>query len=241
MPYSRRSENTNSFTAVYQVLEADVRDSSPHVAVDSQEHPANTTYRGKDVLRKKYSETIRDAALSYASAGFPVFPLHNLDPEGNCSCGESECSSPGKHPRYHREDLRNGHKDATTDPERIRRWWRLWPEANIGIPTGERTGLLVLDEDPRHGGDESMNLLTKTHGDLPRTKTTRTGGGGRQIFFIYPPGYVIRNATNNPAPGLDIRGEGGYIVAPPSRTTGAYEALDRSPPADTPGMVAGAH
>lgn len=68
MPYSRRSENTNSFTAVYQVLEADVHDSSPHVAVDSQEHPANTTYRGKDVLRKKYSETMRDAALSESHA-----------------------------------------------------------------------------------------------------------------------------------------------------------------------------
>jgi hypothetical protein len=92
----------------------------------------------------------------------------------------------------------------------------------------------VLDEDPRHAGDESLKRLTKTHGELPRTKTTKTGGDGRHYLFTYPPGSGIGSSSGSLPRGLDVRGEGGYIVAPPSRTTGAYEALDRSPLATPP-------
>jgi DNA-binding MarR family transcriptional regulator len=178
---------------------------------------------------------LEDATLSYAGAGFPVFPLHNLDAGGVCTCGgetvHPKCS-PGKHPR-----TLNGFKDATTDAERIRSWWKRWPDANIGIPTGERSGFLALDEDPRHGGYDSLRQLTKTHGELPRTKTTKTGSGGRHYLFSYPAGSGIGNSSGRLGPGLDVRGEGGYIVAPPSRTTGAYEAFDRSPPVIPPAWL----
>lgn len=153
-----------------------------------------------------------EAALTYASCGVPVFPLR-------------PCT---KEPFYGSR----GFLDATTDPRSIRQWWSDDPDSNIGIPTGERSGLLVVDEDPRHGGSEALARLTETHGELPRTKTTKTGSGGRHHIFRHSPG--IGNSSGKLGPGLDVRGEGGYIVAPPSRTTGAYESLDSSPPATPP-------
>ena len=114
----------------------------------------------------------------------------------------------------------HGFYDATTDVDCILRWWRTWPEANIGIPTGKVTGLVVLDVDPRHGGIASLEQIQHQYGSLPSTPTTRTGGGGWHYWFAYPLGKnaPIRNATNlSGFRGIDLRGTGGYIVAPPSR------------------------
>jgi hypothetical protein len=104
--------------------------------------------------------------------------------------------------------------------EQILRWWRQWPDANIGIPTGERTGLVVLDVDPRHGGMDSLEQLQHQHGRLPVTRTAQTGGGGLHYWYAYPQGggRIIKNATNlDGFSGIDLRGTGGYIVVPPSR------------------------
>ena len=97
------------------------------------------------------------AALDYARRGWPVIPLHTLTADG-CSC-RGECSSVAKHPR-----TEHGLKDATTDKETIRRWWQEWPDANVGVVAGAASGLVVLDVDPRHGGDESLRELEEQHG-----------------------------------------------------------------------------
>ncbi len=163
------------------------------------------------------------AALWYAGRGIPVFPLQSVDERGRCSCGGKPGCKPGKHPR-----IANGHIGATTDEGRIRRWWSKWPDANIGIPTGERSGLLVLDVDEH--GFTSLDALEEEHGQLPETLAVRTGGGGMHVYLKYPAGSGIRNSAGKVGPGLDVRGEGGYIVAPPSRTDkGPYAFLDRKP------------
>src|ERR1035441_6600317 len=86
------------------------------------------------------------AARWYATHDFPVFPLHSA-PGGVCSCGDLDCQNPGKHPQ-----TAHGFKDATQDQDRIAAWWKRWPDANVGIPTGAASGLLVVDCDPRNGG-----------------------------------------------------------------------------------------
>ena len=106
-----------------------------------------------------------------------------------------------------------GLKDATNEEQIIHSWWERWPDANIGIPTGEISGFDALDVDPRHGGQESLEELVAEHGSLPDTAEQLTGGGGRHILFIHRKG--VRNKTGL-RPGLDVRGAGGYIVVAPS-------------------------
>lgn len=155
------------------------------------------------------------AALQLAALGWPVFPVHTPVVNGEvvrCSCGKADCTSVGKHP-----NTRHGIKDATTDPEQIKRWWRTWPDANIGVAVGKgcgEHGVFVLDVDPRHDGDKSLQSLEAQHGPLPRTIRARTGGGGEHFFFRHPGGNV-KNITGL-APGLDIKVDGGYVVVAPS-------------------------
>ena len=146
--------------------------------------------------------TCLPAALEYAARGWPVLPLHGIRLDGTCTCGRPDCSSPGKHPH-----TRRGVKDATTCPETIREWWSRWPAANIGVATGG--ALMVLDVD----GPEGERSLSGRH--LPVTPSVATGNGGH-VYLLPPEGVTIGNATRF-LPGLDVRGEGGYVVAPPSR------------------------
>ncbi len=147
-----------------------------------------------------------DFALLYANEGLRVLPLHSLRSPNCCSCGSADCRSVAKHPI-----TRSGVKDATNDRAQIAEWWRLYPDANIGIATGQ--GLLVVDIDPRSGGSlEALNAVVA----LPPTATLRTGGAGLHLYFSYDPALNIRNSASKLAPGIDIRGENGYVVAPPS-------------------------
>lgn len=148
------------------------------------------------------------AAIAYASKlNWSVFPLHT--PNGKfCSCHNPNCQSVGKHPR-----TKNGLKAASSNIEVINEWWNKWPDANIAIATGEASGFVVLDVDPRHGGEDSLELLIKQYGPLPNTVEAITGGGGYHILFKNP--GQVKNRTNI-LPGLDVRGEGGYIVVSPS-------------------------
>jgi hypothetical protein len=147
------------------------------------------------------------AAIAYASRlNWSVFPLHT--PGRLCSCHNPNCKSVGKHPR-----TKNGLKAASTNLNLIAEWWTKWPDANIAIATGQESGFVVLDVDPRHGGEDSLGLLINKYGQLPNTIEAITGGGGRHILFKNP-GHV-KNRTNI-LPGLDVRGEGGYIVVSPS-------------------------
>jgi hypothetical protein len=104
--------------------------------------------------------------------------------------------------------------DHAAGVDQVRRWWRRWPNANVGVVTGTVSGLVVLDVDPRHGGDESLAALEGIHGLLPHTVESLTGGGGRHLYFRHP-GTVV--PSRSIAPGLDIKGDGGLIVSPPSQ------------------------
>jgi Bifunctional DNA primase/polymerase, N-terminal/AAA domain len=148
----------------------------------------------------------RDLALDYARRGWSVFPLHSIR-RGRCSCGIPTCANAGKHPR-----TPHGLKDASADPATIRAWWTDWPDANIGLPTG--THFTVLDVDPKAGGDEALRQLEARHGRLTDTWRSLTGGGGLHVFFAAV--LALGNSTSLLGPGLDIRGEGGYVVAPGS-------------------------
>jgi putative DNA primase/helicase len=155
-----------------------------------------------------------DAALAHARRGWPVFPLYEpvwAEPGGPvaCSCGDPECRNIGKHPR-----IGGGFTNATTDEAQIREWWAKWPNANIGVPTGEVSGTVVIDEDPRHGGDHTLSELEAKHGRLPETVMQLTGGGGRHHCFAHPGGYI--KSRNGVLPGIDIKADRGYIVVEPS-------------------------
>ncbi len=180
----------------------------------------------------KIPEEMLSAALGYAERGILVFPIHNLDEKGRCSCGGRPKCKPGKHPR-----IEGGHTRATTDKMQIRLWWTKWPDANIAAPTGIRSGFWILDEDTDKGGTESLEALLAEHGRLPRTRTAGTGGGGRHWSFRFNEGTAIRNSAGRIGPGLDVRGEGGYVLLPPSRTAGPYEWIDEGPAADAPAWL----
>lgn len=171
------------------------------------------------------------AALEYAARGWPVFPIHHPAPAGGCSCGHGDCSSPAKHPA-----TRRGLHDATRDPDRIRRWWYQRPDANIAIRTGTASGLVVVDLDPPHGPDNFRRLAA---GRFPADLAViRTGGGGTHLYFHHT-GTEIRNSAARLAPGVDIRGEGGYILAPPSQhiTGNHYRARNLEKIPELPGWL----
>ena len=136
------------------------------------------------------------AALDYAAAGWAIFPLQ---------------------PRDKKPLTSNGFKAATTDPKIIREWWAKTPDANIGLDCG-KSGLVVIDLDKRGDRDgfaEWADLVARQH--LPtETYTSLTGGGGRHLLFRAPAGVEIKNSAGKLAPGIDVRGVGGYIVLPPS-------------------------
>jgi Bifunctional DNA primase/polymerase, N-terminal len=171
-----------------------------------------------------------DAALKYAAVGWAVIPLHTPN-NGACSCKNQNCSSPGKHPR-----TRRGLDDATTDPKRVRQFWKTWPEANIGIVTGSQSGLLVLDVDDKGNqkGSDSLAALTAVNPEPLSTFTVRTGNG-KHLYFKHP-GYAIKNSVGAIGVGLDVRSERGYVVASPSRHANGskYQIEAERPLAEVP-------
>jgi hypothetical protein len=143
-------------------------------------------------------------ALKYAADGFAVFPVY--EPERHhggmmCSCGKPDCK--GKHPR-----TPNGCLDATTDNETIKGWWTKWPNASIGLATGSLSGLAVLDLDGLAGA-MSGNTLRLSSSVMSLT------GNGKQLFYQDTEGK-LKNSVKKIADGVDTRGEGGYVVVPPS-------------------------
>ena len=151
------------------------------------------------------------AALGYAGRGWRVFPLHTpLD--GGCTCRKrGSCTQSGKHPR-----TRNGVKDASAHPGQIEQWWSKWPDANIGIATGKDSGLMVLTWTTRTT-DEAATISRSRVADhrvLPQTLTATTGNG-EHLFFAYP-GVEVGNSASKLAENVDVRGDGGSVVAAPS-------------------------
>lgn len=164
-----------------------------------------------------------DAALQCAVAGLRVHPLYEVDAGLVCTCWKrAECPEKqrGKHPR-----LSSWQTTATADADQVRTWWRQWPSAGIGVATGRASRVWVLDCD----GEEALTWYKakcKAEG-LVKTRGARTGRG-RHFWFRFPEdeGIEIRNAQGI-APGVDVRGDGGYVIAPPTmhRTGTRYEWL----------------
>jgi|GEM_PF-2522876 len=155
-------------------------------------------------------------ALSYAKRGWYVFPVTN-----------KKVPFPNTH----------GHKEATTDEAKIRSLWKRFPNANVAIATGRKSGIFVLDVDVKDCkvGDESLFALEKKYGSLPDSVECITWSGGRQIYFKYPQNLEILNSQGKVGKDLDIRGEGGYVVAPGSIVNGKrYEWEIAHQPDDTP-------
>jgi len=157
-----------------------------------------------------------DHARLYLGLGFAVLPLHfpfKRDGGLQCSCTRKDCRQPAKHP-FGRL-VKNGLKDASKDADTVSGWFTN-ASLNIGIVTGAVSGVIALDVDPRHDGDETLAALEREHGPLPETWRFLTGGGGEHILFRHP-GQKVPNSAGALGAGLDVRGDGGYIVAPPSR------------------------
>ncbi len=152
------------------------------------------------------------AALDYLARGWSVVPIE----------------PGGKRPLVRWEEL----QARRASPAELQAWLARWPDANLGIVTGAVSGLLVLDVDPRHGGAESLAALEAEQGALPPTPEAETGGGGRHLYFAHP-GGVVRNRVGL-RPGIDLRGDGGLVVAPPSRHASgrAYRWREERAPGD---------
>jgi hypothetical protein len=154
--------------------------------------------------------SVLQAAKKYLARGWSVLPLRARD----------------KRPHILWQHL----QQERPSEEKVTEWFRRWPDANIGIVTGEISNLIVLDIDPKHGGDVALERLEERFGPLSSTVEAITGGGGRHLYFAHPTG-LTRNRAGL-AQGIDLRGDGGYIVAPPSThpTGQAYAwAPGRSP------------
>jgi len=136
---------------------------------------------------------LHKTARSYARLGLAVFPLQ---PKGKTPATSSGCLQ------------------ATTDKDVIDGWWNAGPDMNIGIATGSVSGIFVVDIDDE-AGESTLRELERTNGDLPATVEAITGRG-RHCYFRLGDGDPIHNSASAIGPGLDIRGNGGYVVAPPS-------------------------
>lgn len=145
-------------------------------------------------------------ATHFARSGWPVFPLI---PGGKKPLAGSR-----------------GCHDASTSIEQISQWWRAHPDANVGIATGRRSGLLVIDVDPRKDASwlDALNSLK-----LPQTFTVRTASGGFHLYFDYAFGRSQPRISIGAdlLPGIDWRGEGGYVVAPGSIVAGSHYEIAR--------------
>lgn len=156
--------------------------------------------------------TLQELAISYAERGWAIFPIQGVSqesPEGpfNCDCPKrAKCENPGKHPLTPR-----GFQDATTNVNIIKAWWGNSPNANIGIATGEVSGIVVVDVDGPAG---VASLAGKEMPDTLMASTGR-GDGGIHYYFQWP-GFKVKNAVKL-LPGIDIRADGGYAILPGSR------------------------
>ena len=155
---------------------------------------------------------LMDAAIKYATQyGWAVFPVST---------------------RTKKPLTPHGCKDAKKATEPIVAWWRRWPDASIGIATGSMSNLIVIDEDIDEQKDidgyKSVNEWERTHGELPDTIRAITGRGGNHVYFHYT-GNDIGNRAGI-LEGVDVRGEGGYVIAPPSIHPNGTEYVWEQPP-----------
>ena len=170
-------------------------------------------------------------ALRCASVGLRVFPLYEVMEDLRCACGTDGCKQPGKHPRV---DV--WPDKATTDEATIRNWWRRWPNAGLGMATGRKSGVWVLDLDSEDAIAWYAGKI-REHGRSP-TRGVQTGRG-RHLYWKYPDeDVVIRNRVSVDERKIDTRGERGFVVLPPTRHYSGrhYEWRDQAPYQSEPAM-----
>jgi hypothetical protein len=139
-------------------------------------------------------DSAKQAALAYLTRGWSVVPI----------------ASRSKRPIIAWQDYQQTRPDVSD----VTHWFSRWPDANVGIVTGRISSLVVIDVDVAHGGVESLERLESEHEPLPDTVEARSGGGGRHLYFSHPGGHVPNRVEL--FRGIDLRGDGGVIVAPPS-------------------------
>jgi len=179
------------------------------------------------------AERMSAIAAALLSSGFTITPLHDMT-DGRCSCGnpdpEHSRRQGGKHPR-----LAGWQRNPIRDHGIAAAVWRQHPSANIGIVTGAPSGIWVLDVDPDSGGPEKLAELIRRHGSLPRTYTVTTGSGGTHYYFRLPSDFRPTNSRGRLPIGIDVRGDGGQVVAAGSVSgKGPYVTQDDSPITDAP-------
>jgi hypothetical protein len=157
--------------------------------------------------------TLFAAALDYAKRGGKVFPCR------------------GKKPL-----TANGLLDASADEAQVCKWWTANPDANIGMPTGAVNGFWVLDID-KEDGEAWLAEQELEHGPLPSTRTVESRLGHRHLYFSQPAGFFTKTNAEGIARGIDLRGDGGYVVMPPSihpDTKTTYTVIVNGRAADAP-------
>jgi len=179
---------------------------------------------GSNMLDETMPGTPLQWALFYASKGWRVLPIWWIK-DNKCACGDISCRSPGKHPIGFM--VPDGLKSASNDVATITAWATQSPDMNIAIATGSASNLIVLDLDYRENGEDILDgeyelkvWLASRGIELPDTLIQKTGGGGSHILLEFPSNISVRpviSSRTNWLPGVDIRADGGYIVAAPSQ------------------------
>lgn len=177
------------------------------------------------------------AALEYAAAGHRVFPIWGVRADGSCCCPRgADCHSIGKHPCG--DLVRAGHLDATDDEATIERWWSLRPDCNVGLACGHTFFVVDCDRTEKVDGTQTFADVCPPASGVPDAAIAITGGGGQHLFFAVDDAARV-GCRNGWRPGVDVKGEGGYVVAPPSRhasgrdyawETSILESLPAPPP-----------
>jgi hypothetical protein len=178
--------------------------------------------------------TIIETAHDYVRRGWGVIPLHGWDAEKKqCRCSAGRfCpeKNRGKHPSLGNDWQKRALKSGAD----VEAWWEDHPTNNVGILTGAESGIFVFDVDGAVG-IKSVTTMASEHGALPPTRIVRTGSGGLHYFYRHPGHFVVHNSTSWIAPGIDIRGAGGQVVAPPSESgRGLYDVIADHPIAEAP-------
>ena len=177
----------------------------------------------EEAMWEKFQAEVLHWARSYIAKPWRIFPCYTVDQAGHCTCplgGQCPEKNIGKHP-----STQHGYKDASCDPIQIERWFGPGTSpSNISIATGKESGLTVIDIDmgPGKVGCETWRSLIEGHGE-PQTLMARTGGGGMHVFFQCS--ADLKSGSNRLGKHVDVKNDGGYIIAPPSRhrSSGRYE------------------
>jgi hypothetical protein len=202
------------------------KEAPPKAKTHEREKESNGSAAGTHALNGHDKSVVMDAALVLAKEGRFVFPV-----------------PPGTKQSYKAAKYSNGYRwGSTRDPEEIRNDFTRWPNANVGIDCGE-SGIVVIEADTPKGhgvdGIASLKRLQAEHGQLPETLRVISPSGSEHYYFNRPAGLVIKNTTSKFAKGVDVRGEGGMVICPPSiRKDGQYRWVNEGTPiADMPAWL----